>query len=301
VDPIKKADLTGIDCPFGRPEPFREFIAAQGQVAEGAPLDAPVDLDSRRKLAYRQTDIYVGQQIARKAKKDNEWAHMPLSVSTNFLGLTAMRMASLSAKLAKAGITIDKSGSTGKGYKGAKKRETLGALVDRLRAATKPWLKQDKDEWDLCRKWDDVFDALIASLKPEFRTAGHLASWAGVCPGSNESAGRVKSTKTRPGNPYLKGALGTAALAATRSKNTYLAAKYRRIASRRGPMKAIVAVEHSMLIAIRHMLTDATSYQDPGADYYTRPKPERAKNRAIDQLRQLGYNLDLTPVGAAVA
>jgi type II secretory pathway component PulL len=90
-------------------------------------------------------------------------------------------------------------------------------------------------------------------------------------------------------------------MSASRSKNTYLAAKCRRIASRRGPMKAIVAVEHSMLIAIWHMLTDATSYQDHVADYYTRLKPERAKNRAVDQLRQLGYNVDLTPVGAAVA
>ena len=65
-----------------------------------------------------------------------------------------------------------------------------------------------------------------------FPTAGHLASWAGTCPGSNESAGRIKSTKTRPGNPYLKGALRIAAMSATRSHDTYLAAKYRRIASR---------------------------------------------------------------------
>ena len=135
----------------------------------------------------------------------------------------------------------------------------------------------------------------------KFPNAGHLASWAGACPGSNESAGRVKSTKTRPGNPYLKGALGTAAMSASRSKDTYLAAKYRRIASRRGPMKAIVALEHSMLIAIWHMLTDGTFYQDPGADYYTKLKPEKAKNRAVDQLRQLGYHVELTEAEPAVA
>jgi transposase len=147
----------------------------------------------------------------------------------------------------------------------------------------------------------EVIIAETGADMTKFPTARHLASWAGTCPGSNESAGRVKSTKTRPGNPYLKGALGTAAMSATRSKNTYLAAKYRRIASRRGPMKAIVAVERSMLIAIWHMLTDATFYQDPGADYFTRLKPERAKNRAVDQLRQLGYNVELTEVEPAVA
>ena len=99
-----------------------------------------------------------------------------------------------------------------------------------------------------------VADVIIAETGADmsrFPTAGHLASWAGTCPGSNESAGRVKSTETRPGNPYLKGALGVAALSVARSKNTYLAAKYRRITSRRGPMKALVALEHAMLIAAR--------------------------------------------------
>ncbi len=149
-----------------------------------------------------------------------------------------------------------------------------------------------------------VADVIIAETGADmsaFPTAGHLASWAGTCPGSNESAGRVKSTHTRPGNPYLKGALGIASLAASRTRDTYLAAKYRRIASRRGPMKAIVALEHSMLIAIWHMLTDGTFYQDPGADYYTRLKPERAKNRAVDQLRHLGYHVELTEVQPSVA
>ena len=82
-----------------------------------------------------------------------------------------------------------------------------------------------------------VADVIIAETGADmsrFPTAGHLASWAGTCPGSNESAGRMKSTETRPGNPYLKGALGVAALSASRSHDTYLAAKYRRIASRRG-------------------------------------------------------------------
>ena len=147
-----------------------------------------------------------------------------------------------------------------------------------------------------------VADVIIAETGGDmsrFPTAGHLASWAGTCPGSNESAGRVKSTHTRPGNPYLKGALGTAALSASRSKDTYLAAKYRRIASRRGPIKAVVALEHAMLIAIWNMLTTTDYYCDPGGDFYTRLNPDKAKNRAVDQLRKMGYDVTLEPLAVA--
>ena len=129
-----------------------------------------------------------------------------------------------------------------------------------------------------------------------FPTAGHLASWAGTSPGSNESAGKVKSTRTRPGNPYLKGALGIAALSASRSKDTYFSVRYRRIASRRGPIKAVVAIEHSLLIAIWNMLQTGSIYNDPGKDYYTKRDPERAKKRALDQLRNLGYTVTLEPI-----
>jgi transposase len=102
-----------------------------------------------------------------------------------------------------------------------------------------------------------VADVIVAECGGEptttFATPEHLASQAGVCPGKNESAGRHKSTKTRPGNPYLKAALGRAALSAARSKGTHFAAKHRRIATGRGPMKALVALEHAMLIAAWNM------------------------------------------------
>mgnify|MGYP001791792597 CR=1 FL=1 len=143
----------------------------------------------------------------------------------------------------------------------------------------------------------DVVVAETGADMTRFPTAGHLASWAGTTPGSNESAGRVKSTKTRPGNPYLKGALGVAAMSAARSKNTYLGAKYRRIASRRGPMKAIVAIEHAMLIAIWNMTNTGALYDDPGGDFYARRNPDKAKRRAIEQLRVMGYTVTLEPTG----
>jgi transposase len=146
----------------------------------------------------------------------------------------------------------------------------------------------------------DVITAETGADMTRFPTAGHLASWAGTCPGSNESAGKVKSTKTRPGNPYLKGALGIVALTAARNKNTYLGVKYRRIAARRGPMKALVAVEHAVLVAIWNMTRTGELYNDPGPDYYTRLNPERAKRRALDQLRAMGYDVTLNPLEAPV-
>jgi transposase len=132
-----------------------------------------------------------------------------------------------------------------------------------------------------------------------FETPGRLASWAGVCPGSNESAGRVKSTHILPGNKYLKAVLGTAALSASRSKNTYLAAKYRRITARRGPMKAIVALEHSILNAVWHMLAEGECYEDPGPDLFIRLDPVKAKNNAIKKLNSLGFDVTITPAPAA--
>ena len=133
----------------------------------------------------------------------------------------------------------------------------------------------------------------------QFPTAAHLASWAGVCPGHNESAGKRKSSHARPGNTHLKGALGIAAMAAVRTNGTYLQARYKRLTSRRGPMRALVAIEHTMIIAMWHMFTNGTVFEDLGSDHFQRTHHKHAKRKAIKQLHQLGYEVQLAPLTAA--
>lgn len=141
----------------------------------------------------------------------------------------------------------------------------------------------------------EVFIAETGADMSAFPSAAHLASWAGVAPGCNESAERIKSAATRPGNRYLNAALGIAALSAARSKNTYYHAKFARIAARRGRTIALVALERTMVTDAYTMLCNGAFYRDPGPDFYTRHRPAKAKNRAIKQLQSLGYNVTLEP------
>lgn len=146
-----------------------------------------------------------------------------------------------------------------------------------------------------------VADVIIAEIGTDmsvFPTAGQLASWAGLSPSQNESAGRVKATTTRPGNRYLKNSLGIAAMSVSRSQTTYLAEKYRRISSHAGRLKALVALEHTLLVIIWNMLKNGVAYTELGPDYYANRNPEKTKNRALRQLQSLGYEVRITPAGA---
>jgi hypothetical protein len=124
-----------------------------------------------------------------------------------------------------------------------------------------------------------------------FPTAGHLVSWAGLCPRLDESAG--KRLSTRPSNPWLKTTLVQAAWAAARSKNTYLRAQFLRLKSRRGPKKAILAVASSMLIAAYHMLKHDLDYRDLGADHFDRRDKTKLANRLIQRLQELGLTVEV--------
>lgn len=137
----------------------------------------------------------------------------------------------------------------------------------------------------------DVITAETGADMSAFPTAAQLASWAGVCPGNNESAGTIRSTRCRQGNTHLKGALGVAALSAARSKNTYYGAKYKRLAARRGKKRALVALMHDMLTTIWHMTNNGELYRDPGADHYQTLDPHREERRARNILERNGYTI----------
>jgi transposase len=126
-----------------------------------------------------------------------------------------------------------------------------------------------------------------------FPTAGHLASWAGQCPGNDQSAGKRRSGRTRKGSKWLDDALKDAALAAIRTDGSYLQALYRRKKPQLGHGRAIGAVKHSILCACWHMLTTGEIYNDLGGDYFSRRDPERQTRRLVAQLERLGHHVIL--------
>jgi len=132
-----------------------------------------------------------------------------------------------------------------------------------------------------------------------FPSDKHLASWAGVCPGNKQSAGKRLSGKTTQGNTHLRAFLGEAAWAAARTKGSYLSAFYHRLARRRGKKKALGALEHKLLIIIYHVLRTRKPYSDLGADYFDHLEQDRLQRHHIRRLEQLGYMVTLTPKEAA--
>ncbi len=127
-----------------------------------------------------------------------------------------------------------------------------------------------------------------------FPTPGHLAAWAGVAPGNNESGGRPRAARTRQGNAWLKTALVQAAHGAARMKGTALAAKYQRVAARRGAKRAIMAVAHRLLIIAYHVIARREPYRELGADYLERRRSPATVDRLVRRLRQLGVEVTVT-------
>jgi transposase len=142
---------------------------------------------------------------------------------------------------------------------------------------------------------------LIAELGVDMRqfpTARHAASWAGLCPGNHESAGKRRPVRTRKGNRWLRAALIEAALGAINVEDSALAARYRRVMRHRGHKKAIVAVAHKLLTTAYLLLADGRTYQDPGVSYYDARRKDRDLRRALHLLQQHGYRLSLDAAAA---
>jgi len=174
----------------------------------------------------------------------------------------------------------------------------LRQLQAKLEVQLKPYARQ-MELLDGIPGIDQVIAAtIIAEIgiqMSQWPTVGHLTSWAGLCPGQNESAGKRGSSSVRPGNPYLRSALVEAALAVTREKEGYFREKYYRLKARRGHKRAIVAIAHKILVAIYHVLTSDTPYRELGGDYLEKLEPERLKLNLVRRLERLGYQVNLEP------
>ena len=146
---------------------------------------------------------------------------------------------------------------------------------------------------------DLVAHVIVAEIGVDmtrFPSAGHLVSWAGLCPRNDESAGKRRSTRVRHGAPWLKTTLVTAAWAAVRTQGSYLRVQFLRLKARRGAKKAILAVAASMLGACYYMLRDGVAYRDLGADHFARHDKLKTLGRLVRRLHDLGYEVELKQV-----
>ena len=172
---------------------------------------------------------------------------------------------------------------------------TLSTEIESRRAPFADQLTRLDSIPGINRRTAEVIIAEVGVDMSVFPSAAHLASWAALCPGNNESAGKHKSGKTRKGNRWLRNALIEAAAGASRAKDSALQARFRRVLRHRGPKKAVVALAHALLRIAYHVLADGTTYRELGADYSDRRHTQRLTRRAIRLLEGQGYRVTLEP------
>jgi transposase len=180
--------------------------------------------------------------------------------------------------------------------------ELIGRLGARIEEALAPFAEAVERLQTIPGISQRVAETVVAELgtnMAQFPTADHLASWAGMCPGNNESAGKRRSGHTTKGNRWLKRILVQAAWAASHTKGTYLTAQYHRLAKRRGRKRALVALGHTLLGIIYHVLKRGTTYAELGPDFLDRLEPERLTRQLVKRLQSLGHKVTLEPLTAA--
>src|SRR5512145_217543 len=224
------------------------------------------------------------------------------------------------AELAK-GRMCDKRGELAKALEGRVKahhRFVLTELLCQIDSIDETIARFDREIEAYCRPFEEAVELLdtipgvgrqaaeiivseIGNDMSRFASADHLASWAGVAPGNNESAGKRRSGRTNKGNQALRVALNQAAHAAARTKNTYLSAQYHRLAGRRGAKKAVVAVAHSILVIAYHLIDRKEPYKELGGNYFDKRNVEATAKRLTKRLERLGFQVSLQQqvVGAA--
>ncbi len=178
----------------------------------------------------------------------------------------------------------------------------IDLFSQRIEEASRPFARAIEEVMRLPGFQKVASENVIAEIgcnMDQFPSADHLCSWAGVCSGSNESAGKRKSGKTTKGSKWLRATLAQAAWAASKKKNSYFYAQYGRLVGRRGKKRAVIAVAHSLLTVIYHVLRDHVDYKDLGRDYFDKLNSKRLVPYLVNRLKNIGYEVNLTPLESA--
>lgn len=278
----------------------------------------------RELIRYRQTLTRELASEKNRIIKALENANIKLStVFSDVFGLTSWNMI---CKLVQGETSIamlmsyvdprckSSKESIGKALQGTLEKEDramLKIMMDHIKAIEKTietmeleiekHLRPYQAQIELLKTIPGIKDLSAASIIAEigidmnqFKDAAHLSAWAGMCPGSNQSGGKIKSASIRKGNKHLKTTMTQVAWAISRTKRTYLGAKYRALAPKRGKKRAIIAVGRKTLVIVYHMLKDNILFNELGADFLDRLEPERKAKYHEQRLKELGYHVMLT-------
>ncbi|MGB8501441.1 IS110 family transposase [Mycobacterium sp.] len=327
---VNPAHLTGIRGRKSDPNDaaFLARAGASGMVM--ASFVPPRAIRELRDLTRRRTEVVVARgQEAQRLEKELEDTGMKLtSVLTDVTGLSSRRILdaliggernvdrlaelTFGAARKKIPVLVEALDGTFTDHHAFMCRhyldqiDHLNAMVAGLDARIAKLMgDHDKDIGNLDtipgigRRAAEVIIAETGADMAPFASAANLASWIGVSPGMNESAGVAKSGHTRDGNGNLKRVLGVAAMAAIKQKDSYYGVYYRRVAARRGRQRALVAVMHKLAIAVWHVLHDKVEHKDLGGDYFAKRDPVRAMRRMVREANAFGMTVRFDPISSA--